>query len=160
MRDFFQIDPSGHPLTKMLAEQVSAIESFPYALKSEDWSSVNTLPFSDRPRPRTSYAGVLNAPYITYPDCSWGCGNYFPEGGGMDWHTDSHRPGWRVYVHKLFSGDALMYYRTHVVRESPGVGAYVFKTGLGCWHAVDSGGPRVSLGLLIPEDLARELFPE
>ena len=160
MNDFFQIDPTAHEIGRTLIAQVDAIETFPYALKTSGWVSVNTMPFIDRPHPGTSYAGVLNTPYVDFPGCVWGCGNYFPEGGGMDWHTDSHRPGWRVYVHKLFSGDALMYYGTRVFRETPGIGAYVFRTGPGCWHAVETTGPRVSLGLKIPEVLALQLFPE
>lgn len=160
MRDFFSIDPMTHALGVILVERLNSIVTLPHVLDCGRWTGVNTQPFIDRCRSLTSRVGSLSVDYVSYPGCVWGCANYFPEDGGMDWHTDSHRPGWRLYAHKLVRGDALFYYRSNVVRETPGVGAYVFRTGLGCWHGIETFGPRLSLGLKIPEEMAYELFPE
>lgn len=72
----------------------------------------------------------------------------------MDWHTDSHRPGWRIYVYRMLAGTARFFYKDSVIVED-GTGGYVFETGPDCWHAVEAAGPRISCGLKIPVDLAQ-----
>ncbi len=152
------IDPTRHPLPAALVCALP-VDEFPFALRRGAWDlPLATHPVEDVARPISSYAGTLALKLEVPPDCFVGCANYFPTGGGMAWHTDSHRPGWRLYVFRLRAGTACFRYNAHVYDERAGMGGYVFETGADCWHAIEAHGPRVSCGLKIPETLAQEII--
>ncbi len=75
----------------------------------------------------------------------------------MGWHTDSHRPGWRIYVYRLFSGRAAFHYNNTIIVENEGIGGYVFRTGFDCWHAIETNGSRISFGLKIDDEMMTEI---
>jgi hypothetical protein len=119
----------------------------------EEWPQV------DRARPSESFArriAVIDG--IDVPaGCRLQCRNYFPDRGGMNWHTDSAQPGWRIYVYRYAVGGGTFRYCRQRFDEYLS-GAYVFQTGVDCWHSVVSYGDRYSCGLEIPESLARQLL--
>lgn len=80
---------------------------------------------------------------------------YYPAGGGMGWHTDSGRPGWRVYV-VLPLGRSRFLTVDQEFRDMGGT-AMVFKAGPGAWHAVEATDERFSIGVKVPDDVAAEL---
>lgn len=155
-----RIDPRTHSLTcAMLAalERVQPVE----AHREGGWAlPLNTTPpDGDRARPKAKFWGTISEQLYGYLPPTGGrlqCTNYFPCGGGMEWHTDSGMPGWRVYVFRGEAGSSTFYYRDQAFDEGP-FGAYVFATGAGCWHAVESRRDRFSCGVQINETLAREL---
>jgi hypothetical protein len=79
--------------------------------------------------------------------------HYYPRGGGMGWHTNSLRPGWRLYVPRLLdpnpaSGIVLEDRR---IPDRPGY-ANLFRVGHGAWHAVVAHTARFSAGIRLPDD--------
>lgn len=171
MPRILEIDPRGHRLPLFLLASLRASiarAGVPFASRSLTWKS-QLRPFgpwsedwSDRTRPVDTYAGGFEASWAGENPCDgcWGgCHNFFPPGGGMGWHTDSGRPGWRVYVHchGPEPGGSVMHYREYQIAEPP-VGAVLFETGPGCWHAVTTACGRYSLGVQIPDTLVGELL--
>ena len=76
----------------------------------------------------------------------------------MDWHTDSGMPGWRLYAYAydpFLLGGVFRYGAERVVESLSGL--YLFETGIGCWHAVESFGHRYSIGIQLPAELAKQL---
>jgi hypothetical protein len=90
------------------------------------------------------------------------CRNYYPPFGGLDWHTDSADPGWRVYAWRRQGRESTLpsrfYYVDRVFDEDRIMGAYVFRTGPGCWHALDVHDVRISAGLKVPAEMAQEII--
>lgn len=161
-----QIDPREHPIAAGLFMQLGELRTMPYAPCSQFWyRPLPPQPTDDMPRPLAQWAAPLALDIKPPPGCFSGCANYFPAGGGIGWHTDSHRPGWRLYVFRMFGfvkadndqSTGQMRYADRVLPER-NEGAYVFETGVGCWHAVESFGHRVSAGLLITDEIAKELI--
>ena len=140
-----RIDPTLDELCQSLLARLER-SSVPYPVKTPGWMLplAETPPVTDLSRPANSYAGSLNPQPLA--DRVISCANYFPNMGGMDWHTDSHRPGWRLYVYRLV-GTARFRYGHRTFDESTGCGAYIFQTGVGCWHSVESFGERLSCGV-------------
>jgi len=112
----------------------------------------------DLPRPQSSFAGVL-AMQLPPTNRMIGCANFFPAKGGMGWHTDSHRPGWRIYAFHNLSVSCLnvFRYRSQEFSEAAEFGAYVFQVGADCWHSISCETPRVSCGFQISEMEAKAI---
>lgn len=107
-------------------------------------------PDIDRARPVDSYVGRSNlGSFPIPPSCRLQCHNYYPNGGGLGWHTDSTQPGWRIYLYRYLNGDGLFRYRNQEFREQV-VGGYLFETGPDCWHSLASFGERFSVGIQGP----------
>ena len=85
---------------------------------------------------------------------------YYPEGGGLDWHTNSALPGWRVYVPLV----------TNVPRSGTRTESGWFPDKPGCanmfqitnwrdsWHCVEAHTARLSVGIWVAEQRARKLL--
>jgi len=157
------IDPLEHTLTLGMLNAIDNV-TCPTIVKVGDWSlPLSPIPTEDRARPIASLGGWLQlGEGLVIPDgAKLQCGNYFPPGGGMDWHTDSGQPGWRLYVfNNTTTADSGKHshfrYRGLDISEGD-IGAYVFETGVGCWHAIESRCHRMSCGLQIPKSLADDL---
>lgn len=155
------IDPQAHELTRAMLGALSSATWRP-PLKSAGWNP-NLIGFAppdaDRSRPREFYVGELDQmPLFPAPTGTrLQCRHFFPEGGGMDWHTDSGQPGLRLYVYVYRFGNGVFRYADDVTYFEDRSGAYVFETGPHCWHAIRSDGGRLSCGLTIPLSLAESL---
>lgn len=93
------------------------------------------------------------------------CANYFPPGGGLSWHTNSSRPGWRVYIpyplapagQAVQSGFVLPGFRR--IDDRHGF-ANVFRIDEDWredWHAVQAVTGRRCAGFEAPEAFVRAL---
>lgn len=128
------------------------------------WHGVSPVkPVGDRVRPyqQQVFQGIaLELQHV--PGAAPRCRNYYPRFGGLDWHTDSADPGWRVYAWRRQGAESTLpsrfYYCDRVFHEDQIMGAYVFRVGPGCWHAIDVADVRISAGLAVPELLAREII--
>lgn len=128
------------------------------------WRGVGVVkPKGDRVRPREQqvFQGIaLELRHI--PGTAPRCANYYPRFGGLDWHTDSADPGWRLYVWRREGRESTMpsrfYYCDRVFEECARAGGYVFRTGPECWHALDVADVRISAGLKVSEEMAREII--
>jgi hypothetical protein len=86
--------------------------------------------------------------------------SYYPEGGGLGWHTNSALPGWRVYVPLLPDAP-----RSGTRTESgwfpdrPGF-ANMFRITdwRNSWHCVEAHTARLSAGLWIDDTRAATLI--
>lgn len=84
-------------------------------------------------------------------DASLASVNYFPPGGsGLGWHTDSSRPGWRVYIGRpvaTLPGALLVAGAAYC--DMPGKALAFYVSGIACatWHAVQAPSERFSVGL-------------
>jgi hypothetical protein len=76
---------------------------------------------------------------------------YYPEGGGLGWHTDSGWPGWRIYIPRPLGAPGTFYTRLGRFQDAPGIANAFYVSGRPgeSWHAVLAGGPRFSIGLRI-----------
>lgn len=154
-----RINPRKHALT---AAMLAALERANTPLTSivGAWClPLGPMPTGDLARPNGQYRGILHtlSGFVAPPGGRIQCHNYFPPGGGIDWHTDSGLPGWRVYVFLGREGTSTFHYQEHAFDE-PAEGAYAFETGVGTWHAVESYRARFSCGLQLPEPLAQEII--
>lgn len=153
MLDFNIINPNRSQLGRDLIARIDGV-SKPFAIKSARWDDVTDAhPTEDIARPKDFFHGLLNVDNGRLS----GCANYFPAGGGMGWHTDSHRPGWRVYVYRLDGGTAVFRHGDIAVSEFPGAGGYVFRVGDDCWHSIRTHGDRFSCGIRLTEEEAKAL---
>lgn len=156
-----QIDVHAHALPRAMLASLARARPVE-ARREGGWVlPLGVAPDVDRARPAAKYWGTIAEQLYGYASPVGGrlqCTNYFPSGGGMGWHTDSGMPGWRVYVFRCSagSGSSTFHYCDQTFVEGV-VGAYVFETGVGCWHAVESRRDRFSCGMQVPEPLAREL---
>jgi hypothetical protein len=73
----------------------------------------------------------------------------YPPGGYMSWHTNSNKPGLRVYAVWSETGDSGMLWRKNgrivVDNDKPGWNVRAFVAP--CWHAVWSKCYRISFGV-------------
>lgn len=77
--------------------------------------------------------------------------NYYPAGGGMGWHTNSDRLGWRAYLVRAPGGRSYFGHKDGVLPDRDGY-ANVFKVSARSWHYVRAETERWSIGLrLLPE---------
>jgi hypothetical protein len=113
-------------------------------------------PTEDRPKPLTYRRMFLQAPAVlpSFPGATTVSAlNYYPVGGGgLGWHTDSHAPGWRVYLARpLTSTPGLLYAEGRTYDDVPGLARAFHVSGEPCtsWHAVLAAAPRFSLGVRI-----------
>lgn len=83
---------------------------------------------------------------------------YYPSGGGMGWHTNSDKPGWRAYVVRV-PENARSYFKTieGIIPDKNGH-ANLFKTGPDSWHCVDALTERWSFGIWLPDRFAAEII--
>lgn len=155
-----RIDPQAHVLTRNMLAALARAQPVETRCEGGWVLPVGDMPEVDRARPSAKYWGTIAEQLYGYAPPVGGrlqCTNYFPSGGGMEWHTDSGMTGWRVYVFRCIGdGSSTFRYRDQTFIEGA-VGAYVFETGVGCWHAVESHRDRFSCGVQIYETLAREL---
>lgn len=84
---------------------------------------------------------------------------YYPENGGMGWHTNSDAPGWRAYVVRV-PEDARSFTRTLSGDFHDKFGyANLFRIeGPQSWHCVVAPTERWSIGVHVPDALAAELL--
>jgi hypothetical protein len=83
---------------------------------------------------------------------------YYPEGGGLGWHTNSDVPGWRLYVVRAPEGRSYVRTSDGVYQDQHGRANLFRVTGPESWHCVGAVTERWTLGLLIPDELAAELL--
>lgn len=105
-------------------------------------------PLEDRPRPIAWRRELLKPRAVALPDgVRLSSLKFYPADGGVGWHTDSHNPGWCVYVAENLSAKrGLFLHDGGLVVDEPGY-ALAFTVGPDSWHAVDAPGPRLSIGL-------------
>lgn len=121
-------------------------------------------PTDDRPTPRAFRRQHVKAP-IRLPamadDVIVSACNYFPVGGGgLGWHTDSHAPGWRVYIGRPLGAHVGVFHvdepaanrsglSRQVFTDEPGIATAFYVSGEPgqSWHAVTTEGPRLSIGI-------------
>ena len=155
-----RVDPRGHALTSRLLDALGTA-GFPRLQQHGLWLlPLGEQPVDDRSRPASYRRGTLHLSLAALdlpPGVELRCHNYFPWGGGMDWHTDSGSPGWRVYVFRGGDGSSTFGFRDRLFAEGP-VGGYVFETGVGSWHSVQSYRDRWSCGVQVSEAIAREVI--
>lgn len=146
--ELVRLDPQRHSLLGEIATGLRALCRVPYDIhQTGRWQGIGAQPEKDRPRPQAIRHAFIGYPPVTLPaGARWQCANYFGPGDGIDWHTDSALPGWRIYVWRYSEGSGRMFYGSKVLEET-GEGAYLFQTGAGCWHAVESAGHRFSVGV-------------
>ena len=120
-------------------------------------------PADDRPKPLSFRRQFLQAPALlpSFPGSTTVSAlNYYPVGGGgIGWHTDSHAPGWRIYLARpLTSAPGLLVTeridgdrRARTYDDVPGLARAFYVSGEPCtsWHAVIAPGPRFSIGVRI-----------
>lgn len=163
----YQIPIAGHRVTQAMVAALTALEfGERHCPSTPGWVGVSpVLPPFDCPRPRTECV-LLGVPMrLDVPSCVPKCANWYPPLGGLNWHTDSGQPGWRVYMYRRKGtwscGVTSFYYRRGTIersyQETELMGAYVFEVGPGCWHALDVRDERFSCGLEIPGRMVGEL---
>ncbi len=156
MLDFNIINPERTKLGRDLIARIDNVPK-PFAVKSSRWDDEREFhPEDDVSRPAAYFYGLLNLDNGRLS----GCANYFPAGGGMGWHTDSHREGWRIYVRRLDGGNAVFKYNDFAISEWPGIGGYVFRVGADCWHSIRTNGDRFSCGIRLTEAEALAIVNE
>jgi hypothetical protein len=93
---------------------------------------------------------------------------YFPDGGGIGWHTNATEPGWCVSVILALEtarvkSRLLRATRGQRLLEEPPVydrdaHACVYRVGPGKWHAIDAVTARMAIDLKAPEKWVQELI--
>lgn len=106
-------------------------------------------PSGDRDTPAAWFCGEMHAIHAwrPQPDVTVRSAIYYPPGGGLGWHTNSARPGWRAYV--PLGDQGVMLTEDGPVLDKPGH-ANVFRVP--GWHAVLARGARWVLGVILPMD--------
>lgn len=146
------------------------IAEIPDSVAFEDFSADMALgpPAEDRdiraPRLATHLGGlqtfagtVVSAPLQVR--AAW----YYPAGGGLGWHTNSRKPGWRVYVVLPFGESGLWTFdgTTRDWHPDRAGHANLFRIDddwRKSWHAVAADAPRLSLGLWAPDEWVEDLI--
>lgn len=82
---------------------------------------------------------------------------YCPAGGGIGWHTNSDRPGWRVYVVRSPRLSRFLMPGQSICDRDGFANIFEIPPG-GAWHAVDAIDERWSGGVRVPEHFARTLI--
>lgn len=87
---------------------------------------------------------------------------YYPAGGGLGWHTNSMKPGWRAYVVRSLAErpDAGVMTSSGVYPDVPGM-VNLFRIDPDwrrSWHAVYARTPRLSIGVWAPDDWAIDIL--
>lgn len=155
------LDVSKFELTRSMVNLLGAV-TFEPPVRTGGWERSKVFraaPVIDSDMPADYYMSKINGPvgFLIPEGCRLQCRSFYPEDGGVDWHTDSSRPGWRLYVYRYRSGDGLFRYADLRFIET-GYGAYVFKVGEHCWHCLSVTGERLSIGLEIPPSMAMNLL--
>lgn len=152
------IDPSRHEITRMMLVALYDAKAPVRITTTGQWKlPLGPQPDVDQARPSTCRRGVLRNLNLQLPrEIPTRCHNYFPVGGGIDWHTDSGDHGWRLYVFRAGPGSSTFYYRDQKFEE-PSEGAYVFRIEENAWHAVECNRERWSCGVLLTEGWKDEI---
>lgn len=112
-------------------------------------------PAVDRTRPQSFRFQIMQwqQPRWMPADSTIASVNYFPGGGaGIGWHTDSSRPGWRVYIGRPLNGaPGMLLVEGDAFEDTPGIAHAFYVSGEPCssWHAVRAAGARFSVGIRI-----------
>ncbi len=128
-----------------------------------DGATIAGIGAPDRPRPLARrYMGLFTPPM---PGLTAGVTlaslNYFPpRGAGQGWHTDTHKPSWRVYMGRSDGAPGRFITRTETIVDEPGMGVMFHVTGNpeDSWHAVWAPSERYSVGVLLTPELAAQML--
>jgi hypothetical protein len=162
----YAIAIGAHPFLRDLAAYLDGLTAPPVFRVDDnsergDWRRdiADGPPAEDRPKPLAYRRQFLQAPAVlpSFPGGTMVSAlNYYPVGGGgLGWHTDSHAPGWRVYISRpLTSTPGLLMADDdggRIYDDVPGLARAFYVSGTPCasWHAVVAHGPRLSIGLRI-----------
>lgn len=155
--DAFRVSVESHPvlvaLHHLLAELLIAPRREPEVVGDLDADLRAGIPSVDRMHPTSircrHMVDIAQRARALVGTWETRAATYYPAGGGMGWHTDSGRPGWRAYVvlplgrSRFLTADAAF--------QDVGGTAMVFRAGPGGWHAVQATDERFSIGVRIPD---------
>jgi hypothetical protein len=139
---------AGDPLLERMAAAISGAGAAPVLSVGDLVADLRSGPQSrDRDMPAAQKIGNIQG--LSFDPGAPGvivrAAIYYPPGGGLGWHTNSARPGWRAYVPRGDIGVTLT--ENGPVLDLPGH-ANLFEVP--AWHAIAARGERWSIGVLLP----------
>lgn len=154
----FRLHVAQHALLRELAAYADQLEAPapPYRERGDLLADIaGGPPAADRTRPEAFRFAIMEweQPLWMPIDSTLASVNYYPPGGsGLGWHSDTSRPGWRVYIGRPLEGvPGEFLVEGGAYSDVAGVAHAFYVSGVPgeSWHALRAGGARFSVGIRI-----------